>query len=158
MITLGGSPQLAASPMSLLNSCVYMGLFAKFMFEFVLTLLYCYWRNNRSFPLQVIKCHIKIQQGGETFHAPSPHKSLVTYIYMYIFLITEKPCTIWDAAFSMSCLNSIAPIQDLILLFSWDWMPELFTEGVISCFSVTWAGQAHHDPLVPGKQNPYKCL
>lgn len=83
MITLGGSPQLAARPMSSLNSCVYMGLFAKFMFEFVLTLLYCYWRNNRSFPLQVIECHIKIQQGGETFHASSPHKSLVIYICIF---------------------------------------------------------------------------
>jgi len=48
MTTLGGSTQLATSPNSSLNSCVYMGLFAKFMFEFVLTLLYCYWRNNRS--------------------------------------------------------------------------------------------------------------
>lgn len=35
---------------------------------------------------------------------------------MYIFLINRKACTIWDAAFSMSCQNAIAAIQVLCFL------------------------------------------
>lgn len=90
MITLGGSPQLPASPMSSLNSCVYMGLFAKFMFEFVLTLLYCYWRNNRSFPLQVIEWHIKIQQGVKISMSLLPI-NLWLHIYVYFSYKQKSP-------------------------------------------------------------------
>lgn len=136
MTTLGGSTQLATSPFSALNSCVYMWLFVKFMLEFVLSLVYCQWRNNRSFSITSQVPHYK-SAGGVKLPMPLLLTNLQLCVCILFCKLQKMPCSIRDA-FSVST----ASIQ-VLLISPCGSVPHLFPAGWTTLCSC--AAQAHHN-------------